>query len=404
MRHKDGQDNLLAPEVLANPHPYFHALRAADPVHWNPMWRGWIVTSYEHVTAGFKEPKLASSRITAFVKSKGARTPASPALHVLEDWMVFTDPPKHTRLRNLVNKAFTVKAVEAMRPRVVEIVDALLDEVASRGSLDVIPEFTFPLPVAVISEMLGLPAEDRDSIKAWSIQLQALVFGSVSDSDRYRRAEEGMRSFAEYVRAAIAQRRADPSEDLISQFIAARDANDQLSEDELIATVILMIFGGHETTTGMIANGLWALLFHEGEWERVRADPTLVPKAVEEMLRFEGPSKAQMRTVVDDVALGNKTLKAGDRVLLVQSAANRDPSQFENPDLFDVTRHPNPHVAFGYGIHYCVGAPLARLEAQVALERLIARFPTLTLDTREPRWGGTIIGRGLGSLRLSWQT
>src|SRR5258708_3796067 len=307
-----------------------------------------------------------------------------------------------------MNKAFTPRAVAGLKPKIQGIVDALIDRVVSRGAMDVIADFAYPIPASVIMVMLGVPRRDLDSVKRWSDDMALFVGSSRLSADKYRRAQSGMRQMAQYFRAVIAARRAVPEDDLISAMLLPEPggpgvSGDVFSEDELIATCSLLLFAGHETTTNLIGNGIWALLNHPTEQQRLAGDPSLVESAVEEMLRWDGPSHALARLVASDVELAGKQLRRGERVFAMINAANRDPAVFSDPHRFDVARQPNRHLTFAAGIHFCLGAPLARLEGQIAIATLLRRLADLRLADQELDWLDSMILRGVKSLKLSFR-
>ncbi|WP_078428061.1 cytochrome P450 [Alkalihalobacterium alkalinitrilicum] len=392
-------DDLLAPEVVKNPYPYFHLLRTEDPVYWSDKWDGWILTRYHDINEALLNPGLTSQRIRPSKSmSKEKVLDMVSTFEILSKWMVFNDPPNHTRIRMLVNKAFTPKAVEEMRPFMYEVTDYLLDQVESAKKMDVIRDYAFVLPILVISKMLGLPDEDRGLLKQWSDDLLLLVFGAVKDSDRHERAQKGMQQMASYLGDVVNDRLKNPKDDLISSLVNAKEKGDALSKDEIIATCTLLVFGGHETTTNLIANGLLSLISNPEQLKLLKNNPSLIDTAIEELLRYDGPSKAIMRVAKKDVVINGKRIKEGQRLLLMQIAANRDPEVFDNEDELDITRKPNHHLGFGKGIHYCLGAPLARLEASVAINQVLKRFPTIRLETNDVEWQPIIISRALKSL------
>ncbi|MDQ7851247.1 MAG: cytochrome P450, partial [Armatimonadota bacterium] len=363
------QDDLLAPEVVRDPYTYFARLRQLDPVHWNERWGGWLVTRYDDIVRAFRDPaRLSSDRMAHFQQELSPHD--RERLHVLiryfSRWLVFTDPPYHTRVRMLVNKAFTPTSVERLRPRVRAIVSELQDHVAHRGHMEFIRDFAFHLPVIVISEYLGVPPQDREAVKEWSDETSRIFFIRADDPQRRERSQAGLVKLLEYFEPLIHARRRHPRDDLISALVQAEERGDLLSHDELLATCTVLLFAGHETTTNLLANGLLALLRHRDQWERLARDPSLAASATEELLRYDGPVKATFRWARVDAELGGRTVRAGDRMLLVLASANRDPERFPHPDRVDITRNPNPHVAFGHGIHVCLGAPMARLAGQEA--------------------------------------
>lgn len=391
-------DNLLHPEVVNDPYTYFRHLREFDPVHWNEEWGGWILTRYDDVLAAFQDSRLSSERISPPKKMSDNRANEyASTFSLLSKWMVFNNPPRHTRLRNLVNKAFTPREIKKMEPKIIEITDELIEKLEG-PEIDVLADYANTLPILVISEMLGLPYEDRLLIKEWSDNLLLLVFGALDVPDRHERAQKSLKEMVNYLESAIEERKKRPREDLLTKIIQANDSGDLLTSEEVISTCTLLVFGGHETTTNLIANGIYSLLRFPDQLGKLRAQPTFIKSAVEEFLRFESPSKSQVRIAGEDLMLSDKQIKKGQRLLLVQAAANRDPEQFELPDELDFTRKPNLHVAFGKGIHFCLGAPLARLEGEIAIQKMITAFPNLQLKTADLEWQATLINRGLKEL------
>jgi cytochrome P450 len=391
-----GELDLLDPGFLADPYPVYHRLRAEDPVHHHPLGF-YVLTRYEDVAAFLRDARFGKSGYQALFE---ARFGGGPDASWLALSMLFRDPPDHTRLRALVGKAFTPRVVETLRPRVQAVVDQLLDRVAGAGCMDVIEDLAYPLPVTVISELLGVPVGAADQVKAWSRDvaraLDAIALPVAPEVlEAGRRATRGM---VDHFGRLAGERRRRPGADLLSGLVEAEEAGDRLTERELLATCVLLYVAGHETTVNLIGNGLLALLSHPGEWERLRAEPALLPGAVEELLRYDGPVQRTGRTAASDVEIGGVPIPAGTLVLGMLGAANRDPAQFEEPDRLDVTREEPRHLAFGAGIHYCLGAALARLEAQVAIGTLAGRFPDIHLAAERPAWRPSSTLRGLESL------
>jgi cytochrome P450 len=398
-------DGMLEPSAVADPHSYFAALRAERPVYWNERYRAWIVTGYDDVSASFRDPRLSSDRITPLLEKWRARSNTDPlfleALEQLAGWMVFKDGGDHTRLRRLVYKAFTPRMIEAMRSDIAAVAHGLLDEMSGHAEVDLIREFAFPLPAIVIAGMLGVPPEDRDRFKDWSDEITSLVFGGLDDPDRYQRAGSGMDSLVKYLSKLVAHYRADPANNLLSALIRARDEDDTLSESEILSTCVLLLFGGHETTTNLIGNGLLALLRNPRQRELLEGNPHLIDRAVEEFLRYDGPAKTVVRVAAADLQIGGGRISAGQRVYLAPSAANRDPAVFDRPDELDIRRESNQHLGFGMGPHYCLGAALARLEGAEAIGSVLARFPQLHLADQELSWHPVLLSRGLTALPVS---
>jgi cytochrome P450 len=318
--------------------------------------------------------------------------------------MLFRDPPDHTRLRALVSRAFTPRVVEAMRPHIQEIVDGLLDRVEDARTMDVIEDLAYPLPVQVICEMLGVPTSDQEVFRQWSGHIARSLDAAVlpADSDVITRGHEASDALREYFRALIAVRRKHPQPDLLSALIAAEEQGDKLSEAELLSTCVLLLIAGHETTVNLIGNGLLALLQHPVELRKLADDPALIQTGVEELLRYDGPVQRTSRMTMADVEIAGKQIPKGRVVVAAIGAANRDPAYFSEPERLDVARKDNRHIAFGFGIHFCLGAPLARIEGQVAIGTLLRRMPTLKLVSDTPEWRESSVLRGLKTLPVTF--
>ena len=392
--------NPMDPEFMADPYPTYHRLRADDPVHHSPLGF-WVLSRYPDVMASLRDPRLIKEPIAAFVAARFGMATPPPGLGLS---MLDRDPPDHTRLRGLVSKAFTPKALESLRPHIQKIVDDLLAGVAGNGEMDLIEEFAYPLPVRVICEMLGVPVKDHERFKAWGLDiargLDAIMLPP--DSEVGQRSVAGRRALAEYFRELIAERRAAPRDDMLSALIAAEEAGDKLNEEELLATCILLLVAGHETTVNLIGNGTLALLRHPAELRKLRENPGLIVTAVEELLRFDGPVQRTARIPSEDITIGGRTIPKGEMVMPFLGAADRDPTQFPDPDRLDITRADNRHIAFGLGIHFCLGAPLARMEGQIAINTLLARLPKLALATDRPQFRQSLTLRGLEALPVSF--
>ena len=386
--------NPFLPEFHANPYPFYHRLRAADPVHRTPMGL-WILTRYDDVVSVLKDPRFGReefAQILANVYGEGARS------------MLFRDPPDHTRLRGLVSQAFTPRMIERMRNHIQEIVDRLLDRVQNAHAMNVIADLAYPLPVTVICEMLGVPTDAHSGIRQWSADLARSVdaIGMPTDEEVVTRGRVAQQAMLDYFSDLIPERRQTPRDDLLSLLIAAEEQGDRLSEGELLITCLLLFVAGHETTVNLIGNGLLALLNHPDELAKLRADPTLLPSAVEELLRYDSPVQRTGRITNTDVELDGRKIAKGSLVVTALGAANRDPAHFPDPDRLDITRRDNRHVAFGFGIHFCLGAPLARLEGQIAIGSLQRRMPGLRLATSTLEWRESSTLRGLKELPVAF--
>ena len=380
--------------VPADPYPVYDRLRQEDPVHRMEGGR-WLLTRYEDCQAVLRNPTMSSAQ-----RDIGTEDEPSLLQQYLSKLMLFSDAPDHTRLRGLVSRSFTPRVVEELRPRIVELVDELLDEAAEAGELDVIAGLGRPLPVAVIAQMLGGPTEDQDRFRSWSESLAHTVDPEMAPDVAERAAIAGL-EFMQYFNELAEERRQRPQGDLVSALAADEDAGDRLSNDELVANLILLLIAGHETTTNLIGNGTLALLRNPDELARLRADPGLAKTAVEEVLRYDSPVHLTGRAPLEDTEVGGVPVKAGERVTILLAAANRDPAVFTEPARLDLGRSENKHLAFSSGPHFCLGAALARLEGQIALSTLVTRFPGLALASDDLEWNPTTTLRGLQRLPVS---
>ena len=399
------QFNPADPATNADPFPIFRRLQDEDPVHWSGAVKGWVVTRYDDVRAIALDRAMSADRVRPFFEvlpGEEQRRLADLGRY-LTLWAVFKDPPDHTRLRGLMNRAFTPRAIEALRPNIARIVDDLLDNIVARGSADLIADFAYPLPASVIMDMLGVPRSDLGVMKVWSDDIALFVGIARATPDKYARAQAGTREMAAYFRRLVAERRKAPRDDMISALIAAEEQAQHLTEDEIVASCILLLFAGHETTANLIGNGVLAFLRHPGELAKLTARPELAASAVEECLRYDGPSGALARVVAVEHAMGGRMLKQGERVYAWMNAANRDPRRFPDPDRFDIERPDNRHLTFGHGAHFCLGAPLARLEAQIAFPRLFARLADLELTTNTFEWMDSLVLRGVKKLPVRFR-
>jgi pimeloyl-[acyl-carrier protein] synthase len=390
----------FAPELLVNPYPVYHRFRAADPVHWDEQTRSWIVTRYDDVAAGLRDSRLSSTRVE-FMRRLHARPELDEYFDSLSRSMIHNDPPTHTRLRGLVNKAFTPRVVEAMTEPIQHLVDCFLDAVQSQGRMDVVRALAYPLPVSVIARMLGVPTEDMERFKKWSDE-NATAAGGTPTAEEMQTASRSQRELQAYFRDIIARRKGQQTNDLLNALVQAEEAGDRLSEAELLSNAVLLLVAGNETTTNLIGNGLKALLEHPEQLRQLQDQPARIDSAVEELLRFDGPVQFTTRIARDPFTLRDKDIRAGDRIFLVIGAANHDPERFVEPDKLDVARQDNHHVAFGAGPHFCVGAPLARLEARIVFATLIKRFPRMHLEGGPLKYRDNFNLRGLKELPVKF--
>jgi cytochrome P450 len=398
-------DDLLSPEAIDHPMRFYRRLRETAPVYWNPRWNGWVVTGHREVAQGFlNHAKLSSDRFAGpFGASlSGEASQYQQLFSFLSKFFVWKDQPYHTRVRSLVNKAFTPRSVEVLRPRVQELVKELVEPLRGGTEVDFLAQFAFTLPVVVIAEFLGVPPEGRYQMREWSDDLGAVIFVRGNDADRMRKGEQAMNELVEFLRPVVAARRAHPQDDLLSRMVQAVDGDDVLTDDEVIANAILMVFAGHETTMNLLANSMVVFDRFPGEWRRLRADPSLARTAADEMLRYDGPIRAMARWATEPLEIGGEQIAEGDRVLLVQAAANHDPASFADPERLDIGRRPNRHTTFGQGIHICLGAPLARLEAEEAFLALSRAFPRFTVHEQEPHYNPTVVSRSLTQLHITF--
>ncbi|HEX9923966.1 MAG TPA: cytochrome P450 [Anaerolineae bacterium] len=396
---------IMRPEIRANPYPFYAQMRSQAPVHWDETMGFWVLTRYTDVAFAFGDARFSRAQ---GLKQGFKRLPesdqqvAEPVYDAFSKMMTYADPPYHTRLRGLVSKAFTPRMIEHLRPRIQQLVDKLLDAAEAKGQIDVIDELAYPLPIIVIIEMLGLALEERQHFKEWSDDLFAIL-GLVRHSpDLIKKAVQSLSEMTDHIVALGKERISQPQEDLLTGLVTVMEAGDRLSEDELVANIGLILGAGHETTTNLIGNGLLALLRHPDQMQKLREDPALAPGAVEEMLRYDNPAQIVYRSVTEEIELSGQWIGQGQLVNLIIGAANRDSAQFSDPDRFDITRHEGRQLGLGLGIHFCLGAALARLEGELVFNSLLRRFPAMQLATDTLEWQTHPTFRGLKALPVAF--
>ena len=411
--------NPLDPDFREDPHPFYHQLRREDPVHFSRVYGVWVLTRYADVVAALHDPHFSSDtrRWSEYKRFffRDRLGPSSPPAQMYRHWMLQLDPPAHTRLRTLVNKALTPRAVERMGTRIGRIVHDLLDRIVCRSEMDLIADFASPLPVMVIAEMLGVPSEEHLAIMQWSAALLP-SFSPALSVKALNNVNHAIEELSNCFRTLIDQYRRhskgsvetcrNGGTDLLGRLVRARDQDDRLSEDELVSTCILLVFAGHISTVQLIGNAVLALLQHPDQLQKLRCKPALAAGAVEEALRYASPLQLVYRTTLEVVQLGGTTIPANQLVLVSLAAANRDPVQFPDPDRFDIARDRRSsatHLAFGHGIHYCTGAPLARLESRIAIESLVQRLPHLQLRAEGIEREPSLLLRGLKTLPVKFR-
>jgi hypothetical protein len=382
---------LVSKDFMEDPYPILRRLREEDPVHWSDSIGGWVLTRYDDMVTTFKdvshfsnEGRLAKAVEYLPAESRAEFKPFED--HYRQKGLIHSDPPDHTRFRGLINKAFTPRVVESMRPRIQAIVNELLDAVQPDGHMDVINDLAVPLPVTVFSEIFGVPKTDVYLFKGWADGLLAFQGVNKPPVEVIQRSQKALVELRAYLGELIQEKRRRPGEDLLTELAAAESEGDRLSESELLNTSITLLVAGHETTTSLIGNGIYTLLRHPEQWRLLQNDPALLTSAIEEILRYESPIARQPRLMKQDTEMGGKPIRAGEMVFQMLNAANRDPAHFDDPDRFDIRRQRNRHIAFGLGIHFCVGAPLARAEGHIVFSTVMERLSAIRLVEDRPSW------------------
>jgi cytochrome P450 len=396
--------DLLAPEAIADPHGYFRALRDADPVRWSDRHRAWVVMGHPELNAAFHDRRLSTERMSGFRdRLSGRRAEAlAKAIDLLDGWMLFHEPPEHTRLRTPLARSFTPRAVGGLGERVTALVDGLLDEMAARDRGDLVELFTHPLPAAVIAELFGVPVGERAWLADWSEKFGVVVFGAVNRPDYEDLAREAGDELEDRLRPLFDRYRAEPEDNLLSLLLAREGADDGLTTAEILGACSILLFAGHDTTASLLGSGTLALCADpDARRLLVELDGSELDTAVEELLRFEAPAKAMMRTVVEPHDRDGRAFEVGQTVFMTILAANRDPRVFDRPDRLVLDRDPNPHLTFGHGHHFCLGAALARLEVRLAVPALLRRFPDLAV-AGDVEWKPNISDRSASRIPMRW--
>lgn len=391
-------NDIFAPETIADPYSTYRRLQAETPRFWDDARGLWTFTRYADVTALLAHPDLRAEKFSADSLAPALQAEFGPLYAMLSRQMLFLDPPEQIRLRTLGAKAFTPRVVARLHAQIQHWTDTFLDAVPLDRPMDVIRDLAYPLPATIIAEMLGVPPADRDRFKGWSDDFAGFLGTFSTAPEDLRPFLGGIYRMMDYLHEIVDQTRARPGDNLLCALIAAEEQGDRLTEDELIANCLLLLVAGHETTTNLIGNGLYALLSHPTQAEWLRQDPDRLPLAIEELLRYESPIQWTTRYANAPILLGETRIEPGQFLMLGLGASNRDPAQFSSPDQLDLARREGRHLAFGYGVHYCLGAALARLEGQIALGTLLRRFPSLRLTGDALNWQSNIIFRALYSL------
>ncbi len=420
--------NLQKENIRANPYPFYETLRTQDPIHWDNEMGFWVFTRYEDIAALYLDERFSRAQglMRNFERlSDREQKTAQPVYHSFSKTVFYSDPPQHTHLRSLMNHAFTPRYVERLRPFIQQTVNELLD--AANHEIDIIQALAYPLPVMVIAELIGLPASDRNKFKNWSDDLFAIL-GTVKNKSQHllERAANSLSEMTEYIKDLANKRRENMGEDLLSILLSVSgdgkcpvphhqstphaersgqlpresSAVSTLTEEELVANINILLSTGHETTTHLIGNGILALLQHPDQLKLLKENPALLDSAIDEILRYDNPVQITYRSALEDVEIKGKIIRKGDLVNTILGSANRDPERFNNPNVFDITRSEGRHLSFGLGIHYCIGAPLVRLEAEIAFETILRRFPNLQLKSDILEWQEHPIFRGLKKLEV----
>lgn len=399
--------DLKTPQAIRDPAPIFAAMLKEQPVHYSASLKGWVVAGYDDVKLALSDPRFSVEKLSPFAEHMAAGAEARKIRElsrILGGWMVFKDPPAHTRLRQVLQQPFKPREMEKLRSTIIQIAEDVAADMASKagGVVDFITVFANPLPARVIATLIGVDLSMVGRLTAWSSHIAKFIFSARATPDKYDRAYTALMEIEAFYRQVIADHRRHPRDDMLSRMIAYDSAGEPLDDDEIVSMLVLFLFAGHETTTNLIANGMLALLQNPQQMARLRADFSLLPSAIEEFLRFQGPVQTVVRLAKEDIELGGARIPAGERVFALVAASHRDQRIFGDAHSVDISRQQNPHVAFGFGIHMCIGAPLARIEGQEAFRTLLTRFDDFKLETAELSWRDDFVARGLETLPISF--
>jgi cytochrome P450 len=404
--HRLTINDVVLPANCVNPYPLYHLLRSAGGVRWDEGVDRWVITGYQEAMSAMRDSRFSAEHFqmdTSWIPEEFVATLAPP-LRAIARQMLFLDPPDHTRLRGLVSKAFTPRVIDNLRPRIQQIVDELLDKVQDKGQIEAISEFAYPLPAIVIAEMLGVPTSDRDLFTSWTNDLGSLFDSSNLSFEGLIQALNGINAFMNYLREIIHQRKNEPKDDLLQAMIDAEEQGNRLSEEELLSNCVLLLAAGHGTTTHLIGNGLIALLRNPEQLEDLRLHPEIITTAVPELLRYDSPVQVTSRLTREEIELNGNRIEAGQNVMIILGAANHDPAQFPEPERLNLRRPENRHLAFGQGIHFCLGAQLARVEAEGAFKTVLSRLHHMRLATEEIEWWPSMVFRGQNQVPILFDT
>ncbi len=395
-------------EFRDDPYPYYRELQEAEPLHWCEPWGCWVLSRYADIAPVIQDYKRFSNRarVTNVIRREFPESfleKIQPLLQHFGQGLINVDPPDHTRLRKLVQKTFLPKTLERLKPHIQAIVDELLDQVVPTGKIEIVRDLAYPLPVTVIAELLGVPTDMRQQFKELSGTILEFQAMPRPEEATILRSQEALIELRSYLDEVARERRQNPRDDLMTQLVSVEEEGDRLSHEELLSTSVGLLVAGHETTTNLITSAVWLFLRHGIDTAKLAEDPSLMETAIEEVLRFESPLQRLGRTVIEDCQLHGTTIRSGETLFSLLGAANRDPSQFDQPNTLNIHRSPNRHLAFGHGVHFCLGAPLARIEAPIALKTLFTRLPEVKLATDQVRWNSGVM-RGIKRLPLTFSS